>query len=742
MERGPAAGRRVSLGRLLLVLAAALGLCAEARAQAPAHSLAGVVVSGADSTPVAGAFVEIAGTTLHTTTDAGGQFAFRRTPPGILVLRAARIGFLPAAVRLRTDSAATPAVTVVLVPAPIEVSPVVVTASRETHLAEDAPTSVSVATSEDIEHRATLGVDEAIALVPGVQILDGQINIRGSSGYAEGLGSRVLLLIDGVPVNQGDRGGINWDLLPVTEVERVEVLKGTGSALYGSAALGGVVNVITREIADAPQFTARLFSGAYADPPPLWRWRSARALFAGADLGMSRRVGPLRLLVSGGALDNQGYRENNSDRRSHALAKLVFEPGPSLQAELYASAVHENVGNVVFWCEQGQCVDRGLAYQPFRVDSTTLRDRLLSDKYQVQATARRILGPVLALNARVSWFRTSFQDRFRADSNGSTADRFGAELGAEWHPSAGHVINAGIEDTYSTVTSDLFGDHSQTELAWFAETETQVADSVRVSLGGRLDAIAVDAVGWSAVGSPRLAVTWQLPAVRLRASVGRGFRAPSLAERFTNTAEQGIRVIPNPNLQDETSWAGEAGATTRLGERFELDAALFWNEYQNLIEPGLVSGGTQIQFANVTRARVRGLDLTARAAALADGHLSGELAYTFLDARDLTLDEPLAFRPQHLATLSADWVFGRKAGRGSTLAAGFDARLASSPQRVEIFESDRRVPAQTLDLRATWRRGGLEVIGKVENVFNYIYTLVPRTLEPPRTYSLSLATTW
>jgi iron complex outermembrane receptor protein len=694
-----------------------------------------MVLAGNDSTPVAGAFVEIAGTALHTLTGPDGQFAFRRVPRGALVLRIARIGYLPASQRLDDSAAAAPVI--VLVPAPIVISPVVVTASREMHLAEDAPTSVAVATEDDIARRATIGVDEAVARVPGVQILDDQITIRGSSGFTKGLGSRVLLLVDGVPANQGDRGGMNWDLLPVTEVERVEVLKGTGSALYGSAALGGVVNVLTREIPEAPHLRLRLLSGGYADPPDAdWKWRGRHALFGGADLTVSRGLGPLRLLLSGGALGNQGYRENNEDRRSHALAKVVYESGPSLRAELYASAVHENIGNVVLWCVRGQCDDRGLAYQPFRVDSTTLGDRLESDKYQAQATVRRTVGPQLALRGRVSWLRTSFQDAFRADSNGSTADRFGAELGAEWHPAEGRVITAGTEATYSTVDSDLFGNHSQTELAWFAENETRLGDAVRVTLGGRVDAIAVDAVGWTAEASPRLAATWQLPAVRLRASVGRGFRAPSLAERFTSTAAQGIRVIPNPNLANETSWSGEVGATARIGERLELDGAVFWSEYRDLIEPGLVTGGTQIQFANVTRARVRGLDATARAASLVAGHLDASLAYTLLDARDLTLDLPLAFRARHLVTVTADWVFGRVGG--GEVSAGLDARFASAPERVEIFENDPRVPARTLDARATWRRGAFGLVAKVENLFNYIYTLVPRTLKPPRTYSVAL----
>ena len=725
----------------------ALGLVALAAAAVPAAAqgpgatglrrVAGVVVSATDSAPIAGASVAIVGTALRTVSDGAGRFAFPRAPRDMLDLVVARIGFEPEIVSRPEGVRDDTTVTVVLVPTPIEVSPVIVTASREEHLAAEAPVSVSVVTAADLARRATIGVDEAIALVPGVQILDGQIGIRGSSGYARGLGSRVLLLVDGVPANEGDRDGIDWDLLPVTAIERVEVVKGTASALYGSSALGGVVNVITHEIPDTPQLGLRLLGGAYADPAyGAWRWRSTPALFGGADLSLSRRIGPVKLLVSGGALGSGGYRENNDDRRVHALAKLVLVSDPQLQATLEGALARDNHGEVLFWCTQGQCDDRGQSYQPFRVDSTTLGDRTRSDKILVQATARRTVSPALALRGRLSWYRTYFLDSYRTDSQAAMADRIGTELGAEWHPGGGRVIDAGTEAAYSTVTSDLFGDHSQTEVAWYAEDETAVGAAARVTLGARVDAIAVDGVAWNAVASPRLAATWLWAPVRLRASVGRGFRAPSLAERFTSTAAQGIRVIPNPSLQDETSWSGEVGAAAPAGSHVTVDAAAFWGEYQDLIEPSLVTGGTEIQFTNVTRARVRGLDLTARAADLAAGHLTASLAYTWLDARDLTAGLPLAFRPRHLATLSADWQMA--AGRTATVSAGLDAHVSSRPARVEIFESDPRVAARTVDLRAVWRRRGLTVVAKVANVFNYVYTLVPRTLEPPRTWSLAV----
>ncbi len=714
---------------------------ASGRAQQPhLRRVAGIVVSRADSLPVAGASVAIIGTALRTATDAAGRFAFPAAPVDMLDLVVARLGYSPELASVPPGTGDDAAVSIAITPNPIQIAPVVVTASREEQLASAAPVSVAVATATDLARRATLGLDEAIARVPGVEMLDGQISIRGSSGYARGLGSRVLLMVDGVPANEGDRDGIDWDLLPVTEVERVEVVEASASALYGSPALGGVVNVITRRIPDAPSLTVRVVGGGYAGPPhQVWRWRTTPALFGGVDVGYSRGIGPVRFLVSGGTLGDGGYRENNDDARAHGLLKVVLAPSAALHGELLASAVHDDHGQVLFWCTQGTCADSGLAYQPFRVDSSTLGDRTRSDQYLVQATARRVIDPDLALRARASWYRTAFTDAFRADTDGATADRLGAEFGAEWHPSPGRVVNAGTEVTYATVASDLYGDHSQTSLAWYADDGTPLGDAGRLTLGGRIDAVAVDAVAWNVVASPRVAATWQWAPVRLRASLGSGFRAPALAERFTSATQQGIQVIPNPSLESESSWSGELGATLPAARRVAIDAALFWSEYQNLIEPALVAGGTEIQFTNVTRARVRGLDLTARAADLAGGHLDATLAYTWLDARDLTLDLPLAFRPRQLVTLSADWRAGL--GAAGELTMGVDAHGSSAPARVEIFESDRRVPARALDFRASWRRGAVGAIAKVTNALNAMYTLVPRTLEPPRAYSLAVTIT-
>ncbi|MGH9260624.1 MAG: TonB-dependent receptor plug domain-containing protein, partial [Acidimicrobiales bacterium] len=226
---------------------------------------------------VAGAVVSVVGDSIATLADEAGRYRLAGILAGRITLRVLAFGYRQRTQAVTLAPGDSLAVDVMLSASGVildsfNVGPVIVTAAKRSQLLDDAVTSVALVPDSQIARRAVNGIDEAIDKAPAVQFLNGQVNIRGSTGYVQGINSRVLLLVDGVPSNQGDRGGINWDLLAVDQIDRVEILKGPGSALYGSAALGGVVNVITRDLPIGWQARVRATGGAYDEPPhDIWR---------------------------------------------------------------------------------------------------------------------------------------------------------------------------------------------------------------------------------------------------------------------------------------------------------------------------------------------------------------------------------------------------------------------------------------------------------------------------------------
>jgi outer membrane receptor protein involved in Fe transport len=224
-------------------------------------------------------------------------------------------------------------------------------------------------------------------------------------------------------------------------------------------------------------------------------------------------------------------------------------------------------------------------------------------------------------------------------------------------------------------------------------------------------------------------ITW-------RASAGRAFRSPSFAELYpTVCLPGGLCTIANPALDPETAWSFELGGGTAPAHDVRVDAALFWTEAENFIEPAVAPGGLQVQFQNLERARIAGLDLSASAALLSN-RLTTSVAYTFLYARELAHDtvpeRPLAFRPRHLLTLAADYALG-------PLSVGADFRFMSAYERVELYSpAIPLLSPKVLDLRAGVARGQVEMRLLVANALNYIYNLVPQTLVPVRTATLNL----
>jgi outer membrane receptor protein involved in Fe transport len=309
----------------------------------------------------------------------------------------------------------------------------------------------------------------------------------------------------------------------------------------------------------------------------------------------------------------------------------------------------------------------------------------------------------------------------------------------------GQVVTVGLEAAQSDVTSNVFsgdttgggGGHMQDEYAAYAEAE-QVMGPLRATLGARGDFLTIDGGGVTAFVSPRGGLVWPTRTGSWRASLGRAYRSPSLAERFVTTYALGFRVIPNPALRAEDGWTAEVGRSWTPHRWLRGDAALFWTEARHLVEPA-TTPSFQIQFQNVQRARLAGLDLNVTAMAFGP-HLAASLAYLYLDARELAHDtvpeRPLLYRARHLVTLSADYTW-------RALGVGADARYSSRFERQDpLFPGDPQLGGKVLDLRASWTAGPLEAHLKISNALNYIYNLAPRVLEPVRTTTLTLAYTY
>jgi iron complex outermembrane receptor protein len=156
---------------------------------------------------------------------------------------------------------------------------VIITAGKHEQLLKEIPVSVNVVEANALLARNIQTIDDALRYIPGVNMTEYQVNIRGSSGYSRGVGNRVLMLLDGLPLLSGDTGEMKFDAIPISQVDRVEVVKGAGSTLYGTSALGGVINILTKDPAENANVNIKLFSGLYDSPTyPEWKWSDKMAL--------------------------------------------------------------------------------------------------------------------------------------------------------------------------------------------------------------------------------------------------------------------------------------------------------------------------------------------------------------------------------------------------------------------------------------------------------------------------------
>ena len=179
-----------------------------------------------------------------TATDFFGKYKLE-TEKGLQIVTFKYIGYQNVTKTINIKKGENKILNISLVPNSEQLNTVVVSAGRFEQKLEEITVSMEVIKPTLIENKNTTDIQTAMDQIPGVNITDGQANIRGGSGWSYGAGTRVLVLVDDMPLISGDAGQVQWKLIATENINQVEVIKGAASALYGSSALNGIINIRT-----------------------------------------------------------------------------------------------------------------------------------------------------------------------------------------------------------------------------------------------------------------------------------------------------------------------------------------------------------------------------------------------------------------------------------------------------------------------------------------------------------------
>lgn len=464
-----------------------------------------------------------------------------------------------------------------------------------------------------IENKATTNINSALEQVPGVVINDDQINIRNGSGWSYGAGSRVMVCIDDMPMLTGDAGSVPFSFLPSEGIQGVEVIKNAGSVLYGSSAVNGVVNLRSAPITSKPEGQMSMIGGMY-DIPLNLQFSTKKRYVYGLHGFYREKIGRHSFSVNWNQLNDDSYRMGDYDYRVRMGWRYGYEPTWAPKLKLWLN------GNI----QRGESAS-------FLLWENNEKGYTALDNAITKNVARRFyVDPILEWNGK---WKHLFQNRYfevkndidNGDPN-NNQDNQSVYYYSEWRSSRTFLntlnYTGGLVNTFTQTESPLFqGSHQARNHAAYSQLSFKKRGWV-AEIGGRFEYFNLDGIERS---KPvfRAGVNKQLgKATFLRASYGEGFRFPSMAELFTLTSTGSIAVLPNPDLEPETSQNIEIGIKqgfrSKLGSgriQAYFDASVFQLKVQNLMEytfNNWSGGGIPLlgfKSLNVSPAVIKGFEL-------------------------------------------------------------------------------------------------------------------------------------
>ena len=723
----------VSLKKRIYIFSLLLLMISTNISYAQTFSISGTITDTLNN-PLQFVNVILAGTGLGDASDKDGRYEIGNLSPGIYQIEFSALGYQSVtrdSIEIKNSSII---INVILKEAAVEAEQVVITAGKYEQNKSELPVSVEIIEGTEFLERNFVNLEDALRYVPGVSMTEDQISIRGSSGYSRGVGSRALLAIDGLPFYTGDTGETVWEMIPVVQLQRVEIIKGAASSLYGSSAIGGVINGISQEITPIPTTYIDGFVGFYDKPHyDMWDWSGEQRMFNGLTLAHSNHFGKFGFNISVTRLEDFSYRQDDFFKKYIGFLKANYNFTPSSSITLLANTFNKRAGNFVYWKDS-----RNALIPPEQNQG----EKIETNRYLFGLIYKSVLSNELFLNIRTSYYLNDWTDN-ATPHNEATSHLYRGEVQLNSILSDNVVLITGIEGIKSNVNSNLFGNPNSYGVGIYALTDINFSLPLLLSIGVRYDFSKLDSLDSSSAISPKLGLNYKVSDnLILRSSLGTGFRAPTLAEAFTSTSASGITIKPNPNLDSESNLTLELAVNYDATDFLNLDFAVFNNEYFNMIEAGIDPTDGLVFFDNVIRARIQGAEVNTFLSII-PRTLTLTLSYTYLWARDLDEGTALRYRPRHI-------FYSRLELRKWNFELGVDFRYWSEVEEIDdelielgvIKDGELREAVFATDFRAAYNFDlfslPIYVYFNLKNLTNYNYIELIGNIRPIRNYSLGL----
>jgi outer membrane receptor for ferrienterochelin and colicins len=538
----------------------------------------------------------------------------------------------------------------------------VVTATRSPGRLEDSPVATEVITRDELESSGADTLAEVLERQPGLQLTR---SFRGATIRMNGLDTDyVLILVDGQPVQGRVGGGIDLSRFPIDRIERVEIVRGAASALYGADAIGGVINIRTRRAESGTLATARVSGGAMAGADT----QAVLTRFPGA-IPISFRPGgePLATVDSSAAVSIGRGRVGSWSLASIQSTPALSAPGGegtvmngqatgtvSERLDYKVNDDHRWTGQVAYTRRRQAGIQTS--------GSGAVIDSASSTEFVEASIGPDILfGEKGRITTNLAW--SGFSDQAFDDQRMATAlDKYEATFDRATEldivgtvlPTEKHALTSGVELRHEVLETDRLSiarvDRQRASVFMQDVWEVIPSNNARqlLAVGGiRYDRDSLFGDAWS----PRVAMRWD-PAENLvlRASAGRGFRAPPFKDLYLSFVNLGVgyRVDGNPALEPERAWNESLALAWSPTEQVDFDISAQRTDLTNMIGTEIVQAGSgtgpvRYSYINVDAAWTQGVDSAISWKVLEQLLLRAH--GSLLQTRDVTLDQPLQGRP-------------------------------------------------------------------------------------------------